>query len=139
MNKTMKELESLLDFGSEKEIKILSRLLKSLRKFRGISISFLKLQLNEWDGYGISFITISIFKGGCSTSKSVLFINIYTDHSSGGKEIRIMGGIFFMYRKLWSKVIRNKKDRCEQCDDFCETKEFYDKDISYCSEECRDF
>ena len=135
----MKELESLLDFRSEKEIKILSKFLKLLRRFRGISVSFLKLQLNEWDGYGISFLTIAIFRGGCSSSRAFFFINIYTDHSMRGKEIRIMGGIFFMYRKLYSKVIRNKKDRCEQCGDFCETKEFYDGDIPYCSEECKDF
>lgn len=112
---------------------------KWFKKFRGISIVPIRIQLNEWDGYGIHILILGIFKGGSITEKSLLFLNIYPEYSNGGKEIRIMGGFFFMYRKLWSKVLRNKKERCEQCDDLCQTKEFYKGDIPYCSEGCRDF
>lgn len=138
-NKAMKELESMLDFGSEKEIKILSKFLKSLRKFRGISVTLLKIQLNSWDGYGFYFLSIKKYVGGTCSSRALIFMNVYVEHSCGGIEVRIMAGIFFLYWKVWSKIIVPKKDRCEQCDDLCETKEFYVGDVPYCSEGCRDW
>lgn len=115
------------------------KFLKSLKKFRGIGISLLKIHLSDWDGYGFSFLLVKIFMGGSCSERSLFFINVYPESSMGGKEIRIMGGIFFIYRKLWAKVIIPKKDRCAQCEDLCSSKEFYVGEIPFCSDECADY
>lgn len=117
----------------------LNKIFKWCKKINGISIVPIRIHFNNWDGYGFNLLTIGLFRGGCIYERSAIFFNVFADYSMRGKEVRIMGGVFFMGWKLWSKVIRNKKDRCEQCDNWCETKEFYDGDIPYCSEACRDF
>lgn len=116
------------------------RILERIKNFRGIKIQLLTIRTNRFDGYGLSIFELQwSWKGKVcliSNSKTFFHFNFSTDYSKRCRELRLFVGIFFMTKKMWSKIIIPKKDNCDCCGDYCDTKEYYKNKVPYCSEEC---
>jgi len=110
-------------------------------KFGGLNISLFEIRATRFDGYGITVFNIKyniIERVTMSYHRSLLHFNFYKDTSQKGMEFRIMfGALFCKAFRIFDWIVKPKKDICHDCGNYCETKEFYDKDIPYCSKVCQ--
>lgn len=110
------------------------------KRFTGIGIGLFEIRANNFDGYGISILSIKIVWTKNVTMSSIvplMYFNFYKNHERGGIELCLFAGILWLRGKVWSKVIKKKTDFCENCGAVCQTREFYKNDIPFCDEFCK--
>lgn len=117
-------------------------MIKALKKFHGITINFFELSASTFDNYGFILLKINWMWLGklCLLSDSAALLSLFfiVDHEQGGTKYIIRGCFMFMRFKIWEKEIVPKKDYCDSCGNYCDSKEFYISEIPYCSEFCID-
>lgn len=117
-------------------------MIQKIKLFRGIGIEIIGIAANEFDGYGLSILQVTIsYKGEvCTISKSAsLFtINFMPVFKNGGKKIDMFFGILFTSYTVCSITVVPEKDRCVTCGDVCETKEFYINQVPFCNSYCQE-
>jgi hypothetical protein len=117
-------------------------IIKLIKRFRGITVTPLEITAQWFDGYGIHMFTIAwSYKGALCTvgsSKALFCIHMNTDRDRGGKAFVFYMNLLFFPVQLGRITVMPKKDLCENCDDLCETKEFYTNDTPYCCDYCQD-
>lgn len=112
---------------------------KKIRKFRGLIFTPFHLKLSSFDGFGFSFMEFEIQSQGkvcvIGYSRELLGIHFGKCYQNDGCSFNIRANIFFIPIN-WKKVLIEEKDRCRNCDDLCQTKQFYEKGTPYCCVYC---
>jgi len=114
----------------------------SIKKLRGIEIQWWNIGFNTCDGFSLSIFEFKWEWEGAVchivNSASLFCLYLTPKEKDGGRELKLIMGIFFVSAELWSRVITPPKDRCVSCNDLCYTTDYYKDGKPYCNKYCQE-
>lgn len=117
-------------------------LLKDIKSFRGIGITPISFDANQWNGLCITLLSLKLVFAGnmamSSTSSALALFYCNKQYSKGGETLVIRVGIFFMAWEIYRKVLKPEKEDCAYCGDQCDNP-IISNDKTFCSENCKEW